>query len=341
MYYNGSKILNTLDIDKQKPEIYMVTGNRSSGKTTFFNKKMVDTFLEEGKQFALLYRFSYELQNCANAFFDDIRGLFYPNMEMVSVSKCRGLYKELILNGDTCGYALCLNCADTIKRNSHVFTNVQHILMDEFQSETNKYCEDEVTKFISIHKSIARGAGKQSRFVPVYMVSNCVSILNPYFDAMGVTDRLKQNTKILRGRGWVLEQNFNKEAANALANSRFMQAFEGNKSIPYITENVYLNDNNTFVEKKPNHTKYVCGLKHNDTMFNIAFDLETDTYYTSPGYDKSFPLVLAANIESHTDMTTYSPNSLLVKQLRLAFHSGNFRFKNLKSKNATLAYLHY
>lgn len=341
LYYDGSKILNTKDLDNEKPEIFMVSGNRSSGKTTFFNKKMVDDFLQYGKQFVLLYRFNYELQNCHEQFFDDIRGLFFSDYNMQSVSCNRGMYRELLLNDKTCGYAIPLNAADNIKRNSHLFCGVQAILMDEFQSEINKYCDDEITKFISIHTSIARGQGKQNRYVPVYMVSNCVSMLNPYYDAFGICDRLKPNTKILRGKGWVLEQSFNENAANALKESRFLTAFAEQKEIMYMSENVYLKDNSQFVEKPPKQTRYVASVKHNDNYFNISYANKESWFYCSNGYDQTFPILLAADLKSHNVNTTYARNSVLINSLRTAFHSGNFRFKNLKSKQAVLSLLHY
>ena len=34
-YYNGSKLLSLKDINKQTPEIFISTSNRSAGKTTF------------------------------------------------------------------------------------------------------------------------------------------------------------------------------------------------------------------------------------------------------------------------------------------------------------------
>ena len=34
-YYNGEKLMNMIDLDKEKPEIFISTSNRSAGKTTF------------------------------------------------------------------------------------------------------------------------------------------------------------------------------------------------------------------------------------------------------------------------------------------------------------------
>ena len=93
------------------------------------------------------------------------------------------------------------------------------MIFDEFQSETNHYCDNETKKFISIHTSIARGQGEQVRYVPVYMLSNPVSIINPYYVEMGISGRLKDDTKFLRGDGFVLEQGYIESASIEQKNS--------------------------------------------------------------------------------------------------------------------------
>ena len=35
-YYDGTKLLSLLDLNNKRPEIYMVTSNRTGGKTTNF-----------------------------------------------------------------------------------------------------------------------------------------------------------------------------------------------------------------------------------------------------------------------------------------------------------------
>jgi hypothetical protein len=82
------------------------------------------------------------------------------------------------------------------------------MIFDEFQSESNHYCSDEIKKFISIHTSVARGQGEQVRYVPVYMLSNPVSLINPYYVELGISNRLRDDTKFLRGHGFILEQGF-------------------------------------------------------------------------------------------------------------------------------------
>ena len=162
-YYDGTKLLSMQDMNGNKPEIYISTSNRSAGKTTYFNRLCVNRFLDKGEKFALLYRFNYELDDCADKFFKDISALFFPNMEMESKRRASGIYHELFLDSKSCGYAISLNSADQLKKYSHLFSDVCRILFDEFQSETNHYCTDELRKFQSIHTSIARGNHSQVR----------------------------------------------------------------------------------------------------------------------------------------------------------------------------------
>ena len=77
MYYDGTKLLSLSDIDGLKPELYMCCGNRSSGKTTFFNRLAINGIKKGSiRKFILLYRFNYELDAVCEKFFTDIHSLW-------------------------------------------------------------------------------------------------------------------------------------------------------------------------------------------------------------------------------------------------------------------------
>ena len=44
MYYDGTKILTKMDINGNKPELYIVTTNRTGGKTTWFSRYLVNRY---------------------------------------------------------------------------------------------------------------------------------------------------------------------------------------------------------------------------------------------------------------------------------------------------------
>ena len=274
-YYDGTKLLSMKDLNGETPEIFMVTSNRTGGKTTYFSRMLFNKFITKGEKFMIEYRFKEELDGCAEKFFKDINTLFFPEYEMMSKKMANGAYHELYCRErgkefwDSCGYAVSLNCADTLKKLSHFFSDTARIMFDEFQSETNRYCPREVEKFISIHTTVARGQGKQYRYVPVYMCSNPVTILNPYYVEMNISPRLNKEVKFLRGDGFVLEQAYNDDAAKAQAESGFNSAFAKNKYTEYSKEGTYLNDSSAFIENPVGKSRYLATVKYKNVEYGL------------------------------------------------------------------------
>lgn len=342
MYYDGTRLLSTMDINGKKPEIYICTSNRTAGKTTYFSRLLVNRFLDKGDKFLLLYRFNYELPNCHEKFFKDIKNLFFKGSEMISKPRAKGVYQELILDGYSCGYGLSLNNADAIKRYSHVFSDVKRVMFDEFQSETGHYCNNEIHKFLSIHTSIARGNGNMRRYVPIYMISNPVTLLNPYYIEMGISNRLKDDTKILRGDGFVLEQGFNEEASVAQLDSGVSRAFKGNKYVAYSSQSIYLNDNKAFIEHPRGKNRYQCTLKYNGAEYGIRCYDELGIIYCDSKPDTTFPLKIAVTTDDHEiNYLMLKHNDFILSNFKYYFEHGCFRFENAKCKDAVLSALSY
>lgn len=341
-FYDGTKLLSMLDINGKKPEIYICTTNRTGGKTTYFGRLFVRRYLENGEKFAIIYRYNYELDDCADKFFKDLSTLFFNGIEMTSKRRANGIFHELFLDGKSCGYALSLNAADQIKKYSHLFSDVDRLLFDEFQSETNHYCTDEIKKLISVHTSIARGQGKQVRYVPLFMLANTVSIINPYYVEMGISNRLKDNTKFLKGDGFVLEQGFIDSASRAQKESGFMRAFANNSYVAYSSENVYLNDNEAFVEKPVGVGRYICTIKYENREYGIREFADSGFLYVDDNADKTFRLRVAVTTNDHEiNYVMLKRNDLLLSNLRFYFEKGCFRFKDLRCKDAILKALSY
>ena len=341
-YYDGTKLLSMLDINGNKPEIYMCTTNRTGGKTTYFGRLCINRFLDKGEKFGLLYRYNYELDDIVEKFYKDLGSLFFPNYTMTSKRRASGTFQELFLNDKSCGYGLSLNNADQIKKYSHLFSDIQRMIFDEFQSETNHYCEHETKKFVSVHTSIARGQGKQVRYVPVYMLSNAVSIINPYYVEMGISSRLKDDTKFLRGDGFVLEQGYIESASIEQKNSGFNRAFSKNSYTAYSSECVYLNDNKAFVEKPAGKSKYLCTLRYKGSDFALREYTESGLIYCDDKADSSFLTKISVTTDDHNiNYVMLKSNDFFLSNLRYFFEHGCFRFKDMRCKEAVLSALSY
>lgn len=350
-YYDGTKLMSMTDLDGKKPEILICTTNRTGGKTTFFGRYAVKKYLEKKEKFCLVYRYNYELDDIADKFFKDIGRLFFPRYHMRSERRARGIYHELYLclegedskgAGMSCGYAISLNSADQLKKYSHLFSDVARMIFDEFQSETNHYCPNEINKLISVHTSIARGQGEQIRYVPVYMLSNPVSIINPYYVELGISERLKSDTKFLRGHGFVLEQGFVQSASEAQKESGFNRAFSNNNYVAYSSEAIYLNDNQAFIEKPKGNSRYMVTLKYKGTNYAIREFSDLGIVYCDDKPDNSFKGKISVTTEDHEiNYLMLKRNDMFLMNLRYFFEKGCFRFKDLRCKEAVLKALSY
>lgn len=350
-YYNGARLLSMKDINGEKPEIYICTTNRTGGKTTFFGRYFVNRFANYGEKFMLLYRYNYELDDVADKFFKDIGRLFFQGNFIRSARRANGIFHELYFGepweddktgGRSCGYAVTLNSADQIKKYSHLFSDTVRILFDEFQSETNHYCSGETSKLFSIHTSVARGAGEQVRYVPVFMLSNPVSIINPYYVELGISERLRDDTKFLRGDGFVLEQGYIETASQAQKQSGFYRAFHKNAYAAYSSECVYLNDSKAFIEKPTGTSHYLCTLRYNGVDYAIREFPETGIVYCDDKPDKSYLMRISVTTADHdVNYVMLKRNELFLSSLRYYFSHGCFRFKNLQCKEAVLKALSY
>lgn len=341
-YYDGTKLLSLLDINGEKPELYICTTNRSGGKTTYFGRLLMNKFFQNGEKFCLLYRYNYELEDCADKFYKDIASLFFPGTSMTSKRRASGLFHEMFVNERSCGYAVALNGADQVKKYSHLLSDVNRIFFDEFQSETNHYCSEEMRKFISVHTSIARGQGKQVRYVPVFMCSNAVSIINPYYVELGISERLRDDTKFLRGDGYVLEQGYIESAGEAQKSSGFNRAFKANSYVNYASQNVYLNDNKAFIQKPDGNGKYLLTLKYKGSNYGVREFAEQGFVYVDNKADLSYPIKITVTTADHDiNYVMLKRNDFTLTTLRGLFERGAFRFKDLRCKEAMLKALSY
>lgn len=342
VYYDGTRLLSMKDLNGNKPEIFMCTTNRTGGKTTYFGRLLVNRWLKNKEKFCLIYRFNYELDDVADKFFKDIQGLFFPNSFMEAKKMAKGIYCELYLDEELCGYAVALNNADTLKRYSHLFSDVSIMLFDEFQSETNHYCPQEIRKLQSVHTSFARGQGKQYRYLPVIMISNPVSIINPYYVQMGISARLKKETKFLRGNGFVLEQGYNETASLAQQQSGFNQAFADSEYNAYSQQGVYLNDNLAFIEKPTGKGRYLATIKYDGTEFGVREFADEGVIYCDNHPDTTYPYKISITTQDHNiNYVMLKRNDMLFENFRYYFDKGCFRFQDLRSKEAIMTALSY
>lgn len=340
-YYDGTKLLSLKDQNGKRPEIYISTKNRTAGKTTFFNRYYVKSFLQGKGQFLLLFRKSFELQESEKPFFDKVQ-FFFPEYRMYGQSLFRGYMRAYFIQKNDepeqlCGYGVYINNPELVKHNSALFENVNRMMLDEFQTLDMMYCEKEVEKVISIHTSVARGQGQANRYVPLHLVGNNYSIINPYYSALGIQDKLHKDTIYYRGNGLVLEQGFMENIAESMKESTFMQAFTSSSYVEHATDNVYYMDSDNLLEViKSENKRYFATVVYDNISYAVYQVMNRGVYYVDKKVDNSYPLRITTDSSSHNSQTIFGGNIITIKILRDAFNKGLIRFKDIECKNAII-----
>lgn len=353
-YYNGTKLMNMLDLQKMKPEIFISTSNRSAGKTTFFNGYAVHDFLENDNKFCILYRNKYEAESAADNFFKEIGKLFFPGLIMVQQSLMKNTAYRLLIGepgdpedpeskfcGVCCGYVISLSAAEQIKRCSHLMSDTTKIIFDEFQSEKGTYLKNEIAALMSIHDSLARGNGEQARYLPLYLIGNLIDLYNPYYESLGITQRIDPTCNYMRGNGWVLEQGFNAAASEAHEQSAFHRAFSNESYTATSRAKEYLIKDSQFIDKSiPNRGWYVATIAFKNQRYGIRYIDEYNIYYISTKPDPSKTIAFAATENDIGGNAKYFQRHNIKDRMKTMLHCGQLWFDSRQSYNAGLAFIY-
>ena len=347
-YYDFSAILEKKDINGETPAVYYISTNRSAGKTTGCLKLMLSEFREMGRLMTLIFRNKYEADDCADIFEDVIH--LYPELDITAVRsepRAGGLFHALYAvsvedaeeagsihkaEGELMGYSVALSMANKIKKYSGAFAKVYNMMFDEFEDDDGKYLPDEWGKMGKLVLTVARGGGEQSRYVRLFMLGNNISMINPYFNRMGVYKRLRPDTRFLRGDGWVLEMGYNESAAEAISANPLRRAFFGGYMEHAVT-NSEIVETGTFIGKASGKAVYIASIIYEGNTYGIWLYNEEQRILVSRKHEKSCRTVIAFTPGHHGQNTVLiRKNDWLFKQLLDAYRYGTLMFDGVESK---------
>jgi hypothetical protein len=158
-------------------------------------------------------------------------------------------------------------------------------------------------------------------------------MLNPYFVFFDIPKRLKDDTKFIRGHGWVAEFNFNESASNALKKNGLYRAFD-TQYMKTSADNAKLFYEEEFIEKTQGKTKYLFTIKHDGNYYGVREELTTGKTYIDEKYDKTCKNILVFSSGEHSSNTVMlSKNSFIMKKIKDSYNLALLRFSSLKAKN--------
>lgn len=350
-FNNPYYLLNTKDENGNTPEIFIDCQNRGSGKTYGYSYGLLEQALGRDMgwglpigKFMILCRWKHEVPHIARGMFADVVRNEFEGAKLETVMRAGGLYGEIMFTlGEEepicVGYVCPVNKSDDLKRFSSLFSDTAVMIMDEFQcASMQSYCPDEIGKFYRLHVSVARGGGKSSRYVPVILLSNSISIMNPYFTALGIHKRIQSTTKKLKGKGWVMQRIINPHAAEEQRESLFNQAFENLAEADSSIDNAWLNDSESCIEKPTEiwgRSLYFYTLLKDNEKYGVRYYPSVDIYYVSNSIDSSCQFTFNLTLNGNLNYPLLK-NAPQMKVMRDAFLNGQMRFPNQECKSIAL-----
>lgn len=312
-----------------------ILGMRGGGKTYGSLKYAIEQYLKakkKGEKFQFMYvrRWKTELEKLTQC-----RGgrIFKAVEQEFPTHNLKAESNILYCDKDIIGYAQSLSTGSILK--SDAFPDVKLIIFDEFIIDnrgTYHYLKDEVTKFLDLYETIARG-----RDVIVLFLSNAVTIGNPYFDYFHLDKPANTDIQRFGKSKQILVQNFVSPALSKKKHeSRFGQIISNTEYIDYAYDNEWLLDNTDFIEKKTQRSRYYLTLRYKDSWIGIWFDDVQWLYYVSNDVDLQYGHVYSVTTDDH------KPNIMLfnagrklpwLKNLQDAYNMGAVRYESIKLKN--------
>lgn len=313
-----------------------IIGMRGVGKTYGCLKYCIEQHLkakEKGQVWQFLYvrRMKVELEKLTNMkggrLFKAVKAEF-PDHELKAESN------TLWCDGEVCGYAQPLSTASLLK--SDAFPDVKFIIFDEFiidNSGVYHYLKNEVTKLLDLYETVAR-----NRTIPVFFLSNAVTIANPYFDYF-MLDK-PRNCDIQRfgkSKDILVENTVNPSLSKMKKESRFGKIIAGTEYAEYAYDNEWLLDNEDFIEKKPQRSHYFITLLYKGKYLGIWCDPKDWLYFVSENVELQGSMCYSVTTDDH------KPNVMLLKEARKlaslkklidAYNCGAVRYESMKLKNA-------
>lgn len=349
-FYSATGLLDSLDRNGEKPELYIVCSRvRGPGKTFSFTHHLMKTFMDGDGKFILLARTRAELGNVADGMMKEMLSVKYPGWHVSEKKKMNGTYSDVYVETESdgekkklhCGYIIPLNAADAIKKVSSMFTDAVHAYFDEFQPEyQSTYLIQEVEKFKSIHTSVARGGGSSRRHFPVYMSSNAITVTNPYFVALGLTQKIQSDTKKFRGDGYVYQRTENPGLAAQHDESAMSRAFSGLKSSNF-SDNSWVNDSKSGVGKPTEGwgaPVYIATLDHEGHQYGLYSYPETGFLYISHSIDPTHYRVFRMTVDGEVNLPLLKASGVS-QMVKDSIERGLMRYHTLSCKQVAFAFL--
>lgn len=334
IYFNPKKYL------PYQRNFIMVSSERTIGKTYSTQKFFLERALTKQERFVYIVRYADEIQNGVfqDAFakvideqFPDYKFKFIKNKMFLCPE---GEDEEKIL----IGYCAAISSANKTKKVN--YPRCRWGLFDEYIVEETKRSEyvggwEEPTLLLKLYHTIDR----EQDYLTLFMLANSIEFYNPYHlhPAFHVG-------RINKGEIWKSDNVLYTiaEASQSLkekkANSKFLKMIEGTDYGKYAKDGYFINDNDSFIGKRPFTSVLKFNFDVNGCTFGVWMDRDTSKIYVDDVYDKNFTKWFTFDKNKHSEgkILVKGREAFLCKWLGDNCKKGNVIWTNMEVKGKSM-----
>lgn len=316
--------------------INFVIGGRGVGKTFNCKKFCIDDYLKKGRQFFYVRRYNTELEIAFEGFFDQLQEEGFFKDKVFKILKVKKNLWKFEMDGEIIGFACALTTSLIAKSAS--FPRVYNLIFDEVllaRGTSYHYLKNEVILFLELLESIFR-----LRNGRCFLLSNAVSVANPYFDYWGIKLHKDKNFERYQDGLICVEQVANQEYTEVKRKSVMGRLVRGTRYGDYAIDNKMLQDTGEFIAWKPSGSRISGTVVVDGKKLGLWSDYRSGCLYLCGVYDPNSKNVIAFSANDHTEESFLMfRNNPLFEQLRTAFQFGCLFFENESVKRSVLGYL--
>ena len=314
MYLDRNKILS------YNASLNFIVLKRGYGKSWTFKDLIISDFIKSGAKTVWVRRYKPELRKAITKFLPDI-------IDRYSQHKIEIKGKAVHIDGKEAINFYTLSEAQDLKSMS--FEGYKYLIFDEFIIEggAKRYLPEECDVFCSLLSTVFR-----DRPMKAFLLGNKVKAVTPYNiyfnlpnfeDVKYIKDR---NTLVYaKDKDGVIEENY--------AKSDLDKVLKGTKYYDYSMLNNTLNDNSSFIEKRPKDLTTNLVLNINGIDVGLFFDTNKSKLYFDIKCDKTIRAKYTLNkdnmAESYMLLSKQFPMAKLIKNM---YVNGRVFFNDIRTK---------
>ena len=326
------------DLFSRNAVFNVVIGPRGDGKTYGAKEHVIKNAITKGEQFILLRRFKTEL-GTRTSFFDDIARNMLKRFPGYAF-RVQGLEAQMLPPGSTTaegkpkwvtiGFFVALS--NSQQKKSVSYSRVTTVIFDEFIIDKGAlhYLPNETKALLDFYITVDR---YQER-CRVIMISNTVSIMNPYFIEWNIRPG-KDAEWITKGDGFVCVHLIRDNAfAREVKKTRVGKFIEGTEYADYAVDGVFLDNNMEMLRPKTPEARYYATIETSTGTFSWWIDYITGFFYIQEKRPKVETVwtMLPERMSEEKYLMLSNDKSLM--KLRSAFSRGRLFFSSAQARNA-------